>query len=220
MFHAIVDQSGAAFFCYPPPLGRIWSSHLENSAPTIILLNGVSSSGKSSISRVLQQTLDKPYLQVSIDAFEEMLPDRYDEEGLFAWETLFPKMLAGMHRSIAALASADNNLIVDHVMVHRDGWASTLADCVTILEPYTVYFVGVRCSLEELQRREQVRGDRFAGTVERQFPLVHRHNLYDLEVDTTHSSAEACAEQIRIFIGAHNPISFARLRQAPHESLP
>ena len=86
---------------------------------TIILLNGISSAGKTSIAKVLARTMEAPYLQVSIDAFEEMLPDRYEEGGPFAWEALFPQLLAGFHRSIAALASAGNNLIVDHVMVYR-----------------------------------------------------------------------------------------------------
>jgi chloramphenicol 3-O phosphotransferase len=115
---------------------------------TIILLNGISSSGKSSISAILQQTTETPYLRVSIDAFENMLPERYQEGGSFAWPSHFPKMLRGFHRSIAALANAGNNLIVDHVMVYREGWASTLADCAAALEPFQVYFVGVHCTLE------------------------------------------------------------------------
>jgi chloramphenicol 3-O phosphotransferase len=182
---------------------------------TIILLNGVSSSGKTSIARILQRTLDAPYFQVSIDAFEDMLPERYGEGGAFAWEAIFPRMLGGFHRSIAALASAGANLIVDHVMVHREGWASTLADCLTVLEPFPVYFVGVRCSLDEAKRREQARGDRYIGTAERQFPLTHRHNLYDIEVDTTDTSPDACAERIRAFIAHHAPTAFDRLRRAP-----
>lgn len=187
---------------------------------TIILLNGISSAGKTSISQVLQRTLNEPYLQVSIDAFEDMLPGRYQEGGPFAWEELFPKLLAGFHRSISALAGAGSNLIVDHVMVYREGWASTLADCMTALAPFAVYFVGVRCSLEEAKRREQARGDRFIGTAERQFPRVHRLNLYDVEVDTTRTSPEVCAEQIRAFVSSHDPTAFARLSQMPRQSIP
>ena len=187
---------------------------------TIILLNGISSAGKTSISRVLQHMMSEPYLQVSIDAFEDMLPERHQEGQLFAWENLFPKLLTGYHRSIVALAAAGSNLIVDHVTVYRKGWASTLADCMAVLEPFPVYFVGVHCSLEEAKRREQARGDRFPGTAERQFPRVHRHNLYDLEVDTTYTGPEACAEQIRTFVGSHAPAAFARLRQLPRQAIP
>lgn len=187
---------------------------------TIIFLNGVSSAGKSSIARVLQATLDEPYLHVPIDSFEEMLPDRYDEGGAFDWPVIFPKLLAGMHQSYAALAGAGNNLIIDHVMVHREGWASSLAACLAALEPYRVYFVAVRCPLEELLRREQARGDRFEGTAARQFPIVHLHALYDVEVYTSQASAEACAEQIRAFMASHEPSAFAALRQRPAASLP
>lgn len=189
-------------------------------ASTIILLNGISSAGKTSISQILQRTLNEPYLQVSIDTFENMLPNRPQAGEQFAWEELFPKLLAGFHRSIAALADTGSNLIVDHVMVYREGWASTLADCMESLEPFAVYFVGVRCSLEELMRREQARGDRFIGTAERQFPRVHRLNLYDVEVDTTRTSPEVCAEQIRAFVSSHDPTAFARLRQMPRQSIP
>lgn len=199
---------------------RVQPSSTVSTNSTIILLNGISSAGKSSISKVLQQTMNEPYLQVSIDAFEDMLPDRYKEGGPFGWGELFPKLLAGFHRSIAALAGAGANLIVDHVMVYREGWVSTLADCVAVLEPFPVYFVGVHCSLDEAKRREQARGDRFTGTAERQYPRVHRHKLYDLEVDTTQTSPEVCAEQIRTFVNSHAPTAFARLRQMPRESIP
>jgi chloramphenicol 3-O phosphotransferase len=187
---------------------------------TIILLNGISSAGKTSIARVLQATMEEPYLQVSIDAFENMLPERYAEGGPFEWQALFPALLRGFHRSIAALASAGNSLIADHVMVHREGWMSTLADCLDVLEPYEVYFVGVRCALEEAERREQLRGDRFRGTAARQFPLVHLHELYDMEVDTTSTDPKTCAAQIRAGIGAQAPTAFARLRQLPRASIP
>ncbi len=78
----------------------------------------------------------------------------------------------------------------------------------------------VHCSLEEAKRREQARSDRFTGTAERPFPRVHRHNLYDVEVDTTHTSPEACAEQIQTFVGRHAPTAFANLRQMPRQSIP
>jgi chloramphenicol 3-O phosphotransferase len=91
---------------------------------------------------------------------------------------------------------------------------------VAVLAPFAVYFVGVHCALDEAKRREHVRGDRFTGTAERQFPRVHRHKVYDVEVDTTHMSPEGCAEQIRAFLGSHGPTAFDRLRQMPRQSIP
>ena len=180
---------------------------------TTYFLNGVSSSGKTSIGKRLQAVLLEPYLHVQIDHFEDMMPERYREGGDFSWSVLFPKVLRGLHSSIAAIASAGNNLIVDHVMVYREGWDSSLGQCLESLQGHLVYFIGVHCSLEELKRREVARGDRFIGTVERQFPLVHRHGLYDVQVDTTHSSTDDCVSKILKFTQHQQPFAFDELRR-------
>jgi chloramphenicol 3-O phosphotransferase len=179
---------------------------------TVIFLNGVSSAGKTSIAKVLQQTLPEPYLHVQLDSFEAMLPERYDESSAFAWPVLFPHLLSGFHHSIAALATAGNNLIVDHVTVSREGWHSSLIECAYLLLPFRAYLVGVHCPLDELQRREQVRGDRYVGTAARQFDRVHRYGRYDVEVDTSCASAEDCAEQVMTYISSHEPTAFGQLR--------
>jgi hypothetical protein len=61
----------------------------------IIFLNGVSSSGKSSLDKELQKRLTEPFLRLQLDAFIEMLPSTDDLE-------LFLRMVNGMNRSIAA----------------------------------------------------------------------------------------------------------------------
>lgn len=40
----------------------------------IILLNGASSAGKTTLARALQATLEQPYDLVQLDAFEDMTP--------------------------------------------------------------------------------------------------------------------------------------------------
>ncbi len=179
---------------------------------TVIFLNGVSSSGKSSVARVLQSTLPAPYLHVQLDCFEQMLPDRYDEGGPFDWPLIFPRLLSGFHRSIAQLVGAGNNLIVDHVAVYREGWPSTLIECAYLLAPFHAFLVGVHCPLDELARREQARGDRDMGTAARQFDGVHHYGNYDMEVDTSVSSPEECARTIISFVGGQEPSAFEKLR--------
>lgn len=43
----------------------------------IILLNGTSSSGKSTLAKALQSVLDEPYLYIDGDLFWRMFPDAY-----------------------------------------------------------------------------------------------------------------------------------------------
>ena len=168
-------------------------------AVTIILLNGTSSAGKTSIAKALQRVMDAPYLHVPVDSFGDMAPgpEKLGEPGSRAWQDVFNRVLSGFHHSVAALAAAGSNLVVDHVIVQGGEPQNWLTECLDVLAPFTVYFIGVHCPLEELRRREQARGDRGIGLAERQFSQVHRHGVYDLELDTSLLSAELCALKIR-----------------------
>lgn len=183
---------------------------------TIILLNGTSSAGKTTLAKALQGIMDAPYLHAPIDSFKDMMPEAeiFGEPGSSQWQPLFDRMLSGFHHSLAALAGAGNNLIVDHLFVQRAEPQKWLMECLDLLSPFTVYFIGVHCRLEELRRREQARGDRGEGLAEWQLSRVHRHGVYDLEVDTLALSATQCALKIKALVkrDAH-PQALATLRQ-------
>ncbi len=44
---------------------------------TVVLLNGTSSSGKTSIARALQDIIDEPYLHTGIDEYSPHIPARF-----------------------------------------------------------------------------------------------------------------------------------------------
>ena len=200
---------------------QVLSSHfLSNKAEsmgegTIILLNGTSSAGKTLITKTLQEILDGNYIHTGIDHYLQSVPEKFSvtasvidppaAEGIL-WLTgndgriteirLGPvgyRLLRGMYCAIAALASVGNNVIVDDVIFDP----KVLREAVSTLYPFKVLFVGVRCPFEVAERRERERGDRRAGLVKTTFPLVHRHGIYDLEVDTSVSSPMECALQIK-----------------------
>jgi len=167
----------------------------------IIILNGTSSSGKTSIVSALQDILEEPFLDAGIDKFIWMLPRRYlylplwDEVLGLATEAgpVGHRLMSGMHHTIAALSRTGNNVVADHVLVER-AWVE---ECARLFSALPALFVGVRCPLPVLEQREAARKDRTLGQARAQFPLVHAHGIYDLEVDTSEASAEACALQIK-----------------------
>ena len=193
----------------------------DNEGVTVILLNGTSSAGKTTIAKSLQQIMDAPYLHVPVDSFGAMAPgpDKLGEPGSPQWQSVFNRLLSGFHHSLAALAAAGSNLIVDHVLVQGVEPQNWLTECLDLFAPFTVYFIGVHCPLEELRRREQARGDRGVGLAESQFSRVHQHGVYDLEVDTSVLSAERCALSIKELVerDAH-PQALITLRQ--HQKSP
>ena len=177
----------------------------------IVLLNGTSSSGKTTLVRALQAILPEPWLEIGIDRFVFSLPTQYLDQpllsevfryvrpdgradGPFRIETgpLGQRLVLGMHATAAALADQGLNVIVDHVLL-EDGW---LADCRTRWAGFDVLVVGVRCPLGVIVERERNRQDRTIGQAEAQFHVVHRHGGYDLEVDTSQVSPEQAAAAI------------------------
>ncbi len=154
----------------------------------IILLNGASSAGKSTLAGALQAALPESFLHFSIDHLNaaQVLPKERINSGEFSWKEMRPAYFEGFHRCIPALAQAGNNLIIEHI-VETEEWMTRLND---LLEPFDVFFVGVHCPLEELERRELARGDRRIGDARIDFETTHGFCKYDFEIDSTQPLAD------------------------------
>lgn len=180
-------------------------SNLVNNPSTvlgkIIILNGTSSSGKTTILQALQNELCEPYLNVGIDKFIWMLPKRYLDRPL--WDdilglatqagTLGHQLFSSMHKTIALLSRQGMNVVADHVLVEPE-W---LRECAELFAPLPAYFIGIKCPLPILLERERLRKDRTLGQAEAQFSLMHIHSVYDLEVDTSILSVSQCVQAIK-----------------------
>lgn len=165
-----------------PPLGQV------------ILLNGASSSGKSSVARALQARLDQPYWHISIDHLRDagVLPLDRVRSGEFSWSEMRGPFFAAFERSLVVYAEAGNNLVVEHI-IENEAWMRRV---VHLLHGIDVFFVGVRCDLDKLEQRERQRGDRRLGDARRDFFTIHQHAVYDLQVNTTSTSPDSNAERI------------------------
>jgi chloramphenicol 3-O phosphotransferase len=178
----------------------------------IIVLNGDSSAGKSSIARALQAITIEPFLHVSIDSFLDMMPPSFSEgpDGLvfeprmengkpvcaIVVGPLAERTLGGVRCAMAAMADAGNNLIIEDAMMDGDA-----ADYARALSAHRVSWVGVFAPLDMLEERERRRGDRDIGLARWLFDRVHRGVRYDLEVDAGHASPAECAARIKQTFG-------------------
>lgn len=168
---------------------------------TIIILNGTSSSGKTCLLKAIQDSFQEPFLDVGLDKFIWMLPKRFLERPL--WDDVLGKaghagqighqLVKTMHRAILAISALGNYVVADHVLI-EPGW---LQDCSGLFSEQPAWLVGVRCPLEIVEEREHKRKDRTLGQARLQYDLVHRHGIYDIEVDTSELSPIECAQKIR-----------------------
>lgn len=147
----------------------------------IIILHGPSSSGKSTTAAKIQSLAKLPFWHISIDHLRDsgVLPSERIRRKEFLWSDLRKPFFDGFHASLAAYANAGNNLIIEHILDTPD-W---VAELKSLLAPFDVFFVGLHCDLEELQRREQARGDRPLGSAKQDFHTVHSGRVYDIEIN-------------------------------------
>jgi chloramphenicol 3-O phosphotransferase len=173
--------------------------------PDVIFLNGATSAGKSTLALSLQKRLPETWLRFSVDDPLQRAPLRlHDNPQGFQFQTradgavalnIGPegeRLLHAWRRMLRAAVDAGQRLILDEVILSP----AILRDWLTVFEGCDVFFVGVRCELAELQRREVARGDRMPGQALWMHGLVHAHGHYDLEVDSTSSPAGAMAQTI------------------------
>ena len=201
----------------------------------IILLNGSSSAGKTTLAITLQQVLAEPYHHIALDQFRDGIAGRYrglnspegtpgarglnvvpiEFDGQVLTEVQFGDLgrqtLRGMRRAIAAFAREGNNVIIDDLMFELE----FLKDYLEVLEGFDVLFVGVRCDIETVNVREGLRPGRFPGTATTHFDKVHAHAQYDLEVDAGRESPHACAQRVAEYLRKNGSgRAFDALRQA------
>jgi chloramphenicol 3-O phosphotransferase len=184
----------------------------------VIVLNGTSSSGKSTLAEALQDLLQESWLVFGIDTLFRALPlsllelhedtkisprprdhvvrdggISFDAHGAITVGAEFRRLDDARLVGLAAIAETGTRLILDEVFL--DGGESQ----ERVRQAFAgrrVAWVGVTCDLAVAKQRELDRGDRVVGMVEQQSKIVHDGVHYDLVVDTTSRPTLELAQEI------------------------
>jgi len=176
----------------------------------ILLLNGPSSAGKTTLAWELQTKAPDYWYWLPLDCFLDAVPsqlwDKNEGEGF--------RIAFDFHHDCAKLISDQGkDIIVDTVLCGRDAFVSLEKK----LDGYPVVMVKVICPVEELKRRELARGDRDIGLAASQANIMAPLNTYDLIVDTYTQSTEECARRIMDLLAnpGKPPTAFEMLAAIP-----
>jgi chloramphenicol 3-O phosphotransferase len=194
-------------------LGTSQRGRMTNGTGQIVILNGPPRSGKSSIVAAIQNTFDGFWMNLGVDRFKEMTPDRFQPGiGLRPGgerpdlEPLVVTLYDAMYEAIAAHSRLGINVVVD--AVHHDSYSvprGILPACARKLHGLPVLFVGVHCPIDVVMDRRRATwggvGYNQEGSVADPVRLwqeaVHTPGIYDLEIDTSVLTPEECADLIR-----------------------
>jgi chloramphenicol 3-O phosphotransferase len=154
---------------------------------TVVILDGPSSAGKTTLTKATRERLGATCMAVSLDRLFAFAHPAHP----LNWR-LFATLTDATFAIAVTAATAGFDVIVDTVFERRDCFASACRAFAST--PH--FYVAVTCSLDELEAREQARGDRPPGLARRQHVEVFHDTPYALELDTSRTTVEQCAEQI------------------------
>lgn len=168
----------------------------------VIILNGGSSSGKTTLARCLQNSLPNPWLRFSIDDLIDAMPDimleedsgiKFGDDGSVSPGKEFRLLESAWMHGISEMSRKGARVIIDDVFISG---VEAFNRWETAMKGLEVLWVGVFCDPTVASSRECSRGDRVAGMAVSQATAVHVGIHYDIKVDTTKTSAEECVRMI------------------------
>ena len=197
----------------------------------LIILNGGSSAGKTSVAREFQELAPESWMHLGIDSFwgalplsqfdlQQVRPEYYssdvtvDADGL-PWLSVTPgplldKAMRARYLATKAFLDAGMNVISDD-LIWTKAW---LVDLLEIFGGYDVWMVGLHVSDEEGSRRERQRGGRVDGANRGSARATHALVDYDIEIDTTGISVPVLAQELLDkYQACPQPAAFDQLRK-------
>jgi len=193
---------------------------------TIIILNGTSSSGKTSIRHEFQKLTKDFYYDFSMDNLYGLFPAKYvnfKDKPLTKYHKLgiyFDaktkttkkgeygiKFMNDMPYVIKTLADRDTNIIGDLVLTELE----RIKTLVKPIRDHQTYLVRTVCSIENLRIREKQRGDRKIGLAENQLPRIDtKYN--DLVLESNNKTPKQLAKELISFIKNNKPQALKKLQ--------
>ena len=159
----------------------------------IIFLNGVTSSGKTSIVDALQERDEAFFYVLANDLFQETIGEKYLRENY--WKYLSEAILL-MYHTAKLYSDMGKNVILDGILVEQEAIKPHYAQLMEILKDNPLDLIEVSCPLEICRQRNIARGDRYETQSEEQAAMMAEGIRYRMTVHTERYSPAECAEQI------------------------
>ncbi|MFC4427236.1 phosphotransferase-like protein [Deinococcus navajonensis] len=191
----------------------------------LIVINGTSSTGKSTLCTALQALLGEPYMVLGYDVMWMTMPARYfpfqpqEREGV--WYELNPgdptvatgigfgvvgrQAMTGLHHAVAALLACGLNVIVDVLFFE----AALYEEARRLWEPYRPLWVALKPPLAVSERweanREATRAGRPTGLARLGREEIYAHSGFDLELDPSSGTPEDAARMVIAQLSTSRP---------------
>lgn len=159
----------------------------------VVFLNGVTSSGKTTIVDAIQSRSDEFFYVVANDLFEQMIGDNYLREDY--WKYL-SEVIIMMYYTAKLFSDQGKNVLIDGILVERPELRPHFEKVKDIFDGYPLYIIEVFCPLEICRQRNIEREDRTEDQSDWQNKIMAEDIPYNCTVNTHLNSPEECADSI------------------------
>lgn len=159
----------------------------------IVFLNGVTSAGKTSIAKAIQEREDVFFYVVANDQFQKMIGSKYLRENYYKY---LGEAIIMMYHTAKLFSDMGKNVLIDGMLIEIDGIESHYQQMLEILKDNPLDLIEVYCPLELCRKRNVYRGDRYENQSDEQNELMAKNIKYTLSVDTSLYSPVKCADII------------------------
>jgi chloramphenicol 3-O phosphotransferase len=179
---------------------------------SVIVLNGPSSAGKTTLAAALQRrfaadgecwfvyAMDDYFAKVPFDwvaagnhvgahAEEGVVLEIVDGAFRMRMGPIGRQVLVAWRGAVGSAARAGLNVIADDVVLTEQEWRAWQVE----LDGLDTHWVRVQIALDVLEARERARRDRMPGHARAQYDHSYRYPTYDAEVDTGTLEPDAAA---------------------------
>ena len=159
----------------------------------ILYLNGVTSTGKSTVAKEIQEKSELNFYHLSHDIFQQMGSPKFLRQNYFKH---LGEAILQAYQTAKLMSGNGINIIYDGMMLEIDELKPHYQKIKTIFKDSPIKLVEVCCPLEICRQRNIERQDRGENQSEEQSQIMAKDVEYDISVDTSVNSAKQCTKII------------------------
>lgn len=155
----------------------------------IIFLNGLTSSGKTSIINELVARKTNMFFVLGFDLFEETIPEwAADVDAYYA------NAIIAMYCAARSFSQQGQDVIIDGLVMNISGLNEHYKTLKEIFKGYPLKMVKIHCPLEICRQRNIARGDRNENQSLRQEKIAEKNIEYEFSIDSGIHTVKECAD--------------------------
>ena len=155
----------------------------------IVFLNGLTSSGKTSIINELVARRTNMFFVLGFDLFEETIP-----EWAADIQAYYANAIIAMYCAARSFSEQGQDVIIDGLVMNISGLEEHYKILKEIFKGYPLKMVNIHCPLEICRQRNISRGDRNENQSLEQDKIAEKNIEYELCIDTSLHTIKDCAD--------------------------